>query len=250
MKKLLFIITTIVLGSFYSKGQTSVEIKNFATSVIIPNNSIISETVIAGGLSHTTISVKNIGSVTKVFGITRVDLVLNTGSAAYFCFGGQCFTPIVFTSPAVNQLTLTPGQSNTTGVLYYEEDAVLAGYSEVKYKVFDVNNVADNVVFTFKFNSIVSSIKESYSVFAFVSDVFPNPSISKAQITVSSNVNIDNVIISITNALGSIVSTKNIDLSGGKNTVVLDTENLSSGLYFATILHSNTKIIKKFTLNK
>jgi len=83
-----------------------------------------------------------------------------------------------------------------------------------------------------------------------ISDVYPNPSANKAQITVNSKVNTNNASVSITNALGSIISVKNIELSAGKNNIHLDSENLNSGIYFATISSGNNKIVKKFTVNK
>ena len=43
----------------------------------------------------------------------------------------------------------------------------------------------------------------------------------------------------------AIISTKYIDLSIGKNSVAIDSESLSSGIYFATISSSKTKIVKK-----
>ncbi len=251
MNKFLFSATIIVFNLFNGLAQVSLEISNYSTGAIIANNAVISETVMAGGQSHTSIKVKNIGTGTKIFGITRTDITMNPGSVAYFCFAGQCYTPVVFSSPASNQLTLTTGQSDLTGVLYYDENATLAGYSEVKYKIFDINNISDNIVFTFKFNSIVSSIKENNFGFASVSDVYPNPSTaSNSKINITSNVSINDLEIKITNALGSVVSSRKVDLNSGKNIIELDNDSLNSGIYFVSISSTNHKIVKKFTITK
>jgi hypothetical protein len=251
MNKFLFSATIIVFNLFNGLAQVSLEISNYSTGAIIANNAVISETVMAGGQSHTSIKVKNIGTGTKIFGITRTDITMNPGSVAYFCFAGQCYTPVVFSSPASNQLTLTTGQSDLTGVLYYDENATLAGYSEVKYKIFDINNISDNIVFTFKFNSIVSSIKENNFGLASVSDVYPNPSTaSNSKINITSNVSINDVEIKITNALGSVVSSRKVDLNSGKNIIELDNDSLNSGIYFVSISSTNHKIVKKFTITK
>jgi hypothetical protein len=251
MNKFLFSATIIVFNLFNGLAQVSLEISNYSTGAIIANNAVISETVMAGGQSHTSIKVKNIGTGTKIFGITRTDITMNPGSVAYFCFAGQCYTPVVFSSPASNQLTLTTGQSDLTGVLYYDENATLAGYSEVKYKIFDINNITDNIVFTFKFNSIVSSIKENNFGLASVSDVYPNPSTaSNSKINITSNVSINDVEIKITNALGSVVSSRKVDLNSGKNIIELDNDSLNSGIYFVSISSTNHKIVKKFTITK
>jgi hypothetical protein len=251
MNKYLFSVTIILFNLINGLAQVSLEISNSTSGNIISNNAVISETVMAGGQSHTSIKVKNIGTGTKVFGMTRTDITMNPGSVAYFCFAGQCYTPIVFSSPSTNQLTLTSGQSDLTGVLYYDENATASGYSEVKYKIFDINNITDNVVFTFKFNSIISSIKENNLGLANVSDVYPNPSTaSNSKINVTSNVNLSDVEIKITNALGSVVSNRKVDLNSGKNIIELDNDSLNSGIYFVTISSSNYKIVKKFTLTK
>jgi hypothetical protein len=251
MNKFLFSATIIVFNLFNGLAQVSLEVSNYSTGAIIANNAVISETVMAGGQSHTSIKVKNIGTGTKIFGITRTDITMNPGSVAYFCFAGQCYTPVVFSSPASNQLTLTTGQSDLTGVLYYDENATLAGYSEVKYKIFDINNISDNIVFTFKFNSIVSSIKENNFGLASVSDVYPNPSTaSNSKINITSNVSINDVEIKITNALGSVVSSRKVDLNSGKNIIELDNDSLNSGIYFVSISSTNHKIVKKFTITK
>lgn len=251
MNKILFISSIVVFNLINGFAQVSLEVSNSTSGSIIANNAVISETVVAGGQSHTSISIKNIGTGTKIFGITRTDITMNPGSVAYFCFAGQCYTPVVFSSPAANQLTLTTGQSDLTGALYYDENATLAGYSEVKYKIFDINNITDNTVFTFKFNSIVSSIKENNFGLASVSDVYPNPSTaSNSKINITANVIINDVQIKIMNALGSEVSSRKVDLNSGKNIIELDNESLDSGIYFVTISSTNHKIVKKFTLNK
>jgi hypothetical protein len=83
-----------------------------------------------------------------------------------------------------------------------------------------------------------------------VSEVFPNPSNTKASIVVNALSDLNTSTVSILNTLGSVVSSKNIELFMGKNTVSLDVETLSSGIYFATITSGNFKTVKKFTINK
>lgn len=246
MKKLLLFISTLVIGLTNTNAQTSLEISNNSAGGLIVNNDVITDDVVTGGQSHIYIAIKNISSSTKTYGLKRTDVVLNSGADAYFCFAGTCYVPAVTTSP--NNVTLNPGQQDQPTQIYYDEN-VAQGYSEIRYEVFDVNNPTDAVVFTFKYNPLMTSVKNHASLFASVSDVYPNPSASKAQIVVNAAVN-NNATISITNALGSVVSTKNIELSAGKNTISLDSENLTSGIYFATVSSNNSKVVKKFTINK
>lgn len=247
MKKLLLLISTLVIGLSNTNAQTSIELSNNSAGGNILNNDVILEDVAAGYQSLIYIAVKNISASPKTFGLRRTDVVLNSGSDAYFCFAGTCYVPAVTTSP--NNVTLNPGQQDQPTQLYLDEN-VAEGYSEIKYEVFDVNNPSDVLTFTIKYNNaLATSVRSHASLFTSVSDVYPNPSASKAQIVVNSAVT-NNAAVSITNALGSVVSTKNIELATGRNTISLDSENLPSGIYFATISSNNSKVVKKFTINK
>ncbi len=249
MKKLLLIASSLIIGLSNLNAQTSIQLTNNSTGDPITNNIVFTEAVATGGQSHVYIQLKNISSSTVVYGVKKMDITINPGGDAYFCWGGQCFPTTTTITPAINQVTLTAGQTYAPQSFYYDE-TISEGYTEVKYEVYDVNNTSDAVSFTFKFNPTLASVKDNGSVFASISDVYPNPSANKAQITVNSKVNTSNASISIINALGSVVSVKNIDLSAGKNTIHLDSENLNSGIYFATISSGNNKIVKKFTVNK
>jgi hypothetical protein len=148
-----------------------------------------------------------------------------------------------------NYKTLLAGEVYAPQSFYYDEN-VAAGYSEIKYEIYNINNPNDAITFTFKFNPTTTFIKNNSSSFSSISDVYPNPAANKAQLIINCNSIGNNAVINITNALGSIVISKNIELSLGKNAVVLDIESLNAGIYFATILTNNVKTIKKFTINK
>ena len=87
-------------------------------------------------------------------------------------------------------------------------------------------------------------------MFLNVSDVYTNPSNTKAFITINTITDVNSAALSITNSLGAIVSSKNIELNVGKNVIPLDVETLSSGIYFTTITSGNSKIVKKIIINK
>jgi len=249
MKKLLLIASTLFIGLTNINAQSSIQLTNNSTGDPITNNIVFTEDVATGGQSHVYIQLKNIGSSSVTYAVKKIDVVINSGADAYFCWGGQCFPSSTTITPVANYVTLTAGQTYAPQSFYYDEN-VAAGYTEVKYEVYDINNTSDAVSFTFKFNPTLASVKDNGSIFSSISDVYPNPSINKAQVTINSKVNTSNATVSIINALGSVVSVKNIDLSTGKNTIHLDSENLNSGIYFATISSGNNKIVKKFTVNK
>jgi hypothetical protein len=249
MRKILLIISSLFIGFSNANSQTSIQLSNNSAGGIILNNDIIYEDVTTGGQSHIYIALKNIGSSQKTFALKRTDVVLNAGADAYFCFGGQCFPTTTTMTPADSYVTLDPDQLDTPQSLYYDEN-MTEGYSEIKYELFDVNNTSDLLTFTFKFNPLLASVKNNTSLLSSISEIYPNPSINNAQITLNSKVNTKEATINITNSLGAIVSTKNIPLSVGKNVINLNFDNLSSGIYFATISYMNTKNTKKFTINK
>jgi hypothetical protein len=249
MKKLLLIASTLFIGLTNINAQSSIQLTNNSTGDPITNNIVFLEDVATGGQSHVYIELKNISSSSVTYAVKKYDITINPGGDAYFCWGGQCFPTSTTVTPLANYVTLTAGQTYAPQSFYYDE-TISEGYTEVKYEVYDVNNTSDAVSFTFKFNPTLASVKDNGSLFTSISDVYPNPSVNKAQIIVNSKVNTNNASISITNALGSIVSVKNIELSAGKNNIHLDSENLNSGIYFATISSGNNKIVKKFTVNK
>lgn len=253
MRKFILLISTLIIAISDVNAQTF-EVNDGSVGGIISNNSVISQTIAALGVSLLDINIKNTSATSKTFGISRVDNVINAGTGAgaraYFCFGGQCFGSNVTTAPPANYVTVGSGSTSVNQQLYFEEDDLTEGYSEITYKVYDVNNISDFITFKFKFNPLLASIKNNAVLFSSVSEVYPNPTVTKSQITINSKVNISNATLNITNALGSIIQSKTIELSVGKNAVILDSENLSSGIYFATISSDRTRVVKKFTVNK
>ena len=248
MKKLLLLASTLIIGLTNFSAQTSIQLTNNSTGNPITNNSVILEDVATGGQSHVYLQLKNISSASVTYAVKKTEIVINSGADAYFCWGGQCFPSSTTVTPVANYATLTAGEVYAPQSFYYDENST-EGYSEVQYELYNVNNPNDAITFTFKFNPNLLSVRNNGNLFTSISDVYPNPSANKAQIMINSKIN-TNTSVSIVNALGSVVSVKNIELFAGKNSIHLDSENLNSGIYFATISSGNTKIVKKFTVNK
>lgn len=248
MKKLLLLASTLIIGLTNFSAQTSIQLTNNSTGNPITNNSVILEDVATGGQSHVYLQLKNISSSSVTYAVKKTEIVINSGADAYFCWGGQCFPSSTTVTPVANYATLTAGEVYAPQSFYYDENTA-EGYSEVQYELYNVNNPNDAITFTFKFNPNLLSVRNNGNLFTSISDVYPNPSANKAQIMINSKIN-TNTSVSIVNALGSVVSVKNIELFAGKNSIHLDSENLNSGIYFATISSGNTKIVKKFTVNK
>jgi len=249
MKKYILTLFTLLFAFSVAISQTSIQLTNTSTGLVIANNSSVLEDVVTGGQSHVYLQLQNTSSSSVTYAVKKTEVVINAGADAYFCWGGQCFPTTTTLTPSANYKTLAAGEVYAPQSFYYDEN-VAAGYSEIKYEIYNINNPNDAIVFTFKFNPSLTSIKYNSSTIVSISDIYPNPAVNKAQLLINSNSGGSNATINITNALGSVVISKNMELSLGKNAVVLDTESLSSGVYFATILTNNTKTIKKFTINK
>lgn len=256
MKKLLLIASAIFVSCLNVVAQSSVIVNDFSNGqTAILNNSILVLTTASNDHLTTEINVKNTSNTTKVYKLRRFDDILNSGASAYFCVGGgNCYGPGTMIAP----LSVTLAASGTSGDDLYSqslmylldlEEGVNPGISHIRYQIYDENNLSDMFTFTIYYNDAVS-VKENTQSFSSISGIYPNPSVNKAYINLTSNEFVNDASVTITNSLGSIVSVKKIDLSLGKNTVALDSESLSSGIYFATISSNKNKITKKFTVNK
>lgn len=258
MKKLILLTSTLLISSLATMAQSSLLVTNMSNSnSVITNSMVIYRTVGAGGMDQLDINIKNTSTSTKMYKMRmfydlRHIVAPGDSSNPYFCFAGTCYTPDVFVSPKTETLTANQDAvSNTHPISIHYDEASMAGQSTIRYRLYETSNPSvDLMEFIIKYNDPTASIKTNTSLLSFVSDVFPNPSNTKASIVVNALSDLNTGTISITNTLGSIVSSKNIELLAGRNTISLDVETLSSGIYFATISSGNFKTIKKFTINK
>lgn len=258
MKKLILLFSSLIVSSVGLIAQSSLQVTNTSNgNSVITNGMIVYRNVSALGMDQLDINIKNTSGSTKTYKMRMYQDVRHIAapgdsSNPYFCFGGQCYDPYTFTSSKTE--TLTPNADATTNghpISIHYDEATAAGVSSIRYRLFETTNASVDVMeFTVKYNDLATSVKAYSSLLSSVSDVYPNPSNSKAFISVNSMVDANTSSVTITNALGSIVSSKNVDLSIGKNTIPLEVETLSSGIYFATIISGNYRTVKKFTINK
>jgi hypothetical protein len=247
MKKIYFLAVTLLAG-ISSLDAQSVVVRNTADGSTIANNSVFYEGTTAGNISELDFEFKNTSASNKNYNVRRYDLAVNKVSAtdsaeAYYCTGLNCYPPTTTITPS----PVAVNANSTVALKLYLTEASVVGQTSIKYEVYDVANPTDMVTFTVKYNSPLS-VKTTENVFS-LSDVYPNPVNTKAFIGLNSVAAISGGSISITNSLGSVVSLKGLDIAQGKNTIPLETENLSSGIYFVTITAKNQRIIKKFYIN-
>lgn len=243
-------------------AQNSIQLINVVgnnTSIVAPN-SIIQLTVNAFANKKIDIDIKNIGSTTHSYTVTRYDVLLNRvtstdTAAAYYCFAGSCYGPAMITSP---YLVLRAGAraSDTTvadpNAAYYMltadlDEAGTKGKSIIKYTFKNISSVADSVQFTLSYNNAITGlnhIEKEISSF----DVYPNPASDGVEIKLTSN-KIGNSKATIVNALGATVLEKDVYVNEGKNNIHFDVSDLPAGVYFARIGNSNGYSTRKFVVN-
>lgn len=252
MKKIYLFILAIFSGILASNAQ-SIKVTRNSDGAVISDNDLMYVSAPAGGLpAETDFTFKNIGASTKSFKVKRIDVQLNkvnvpTGDTAepYFCTGLNCYPSTTTITPSAITLTV----NGTESLITYLQEASVEGVSTVKYEIYDIANTSDKLTFTISYNNPLS-VKNNNALFSSVSEVFPNPANNRAQLTVHSSSTSLNNSLTITNALGSIVSSKSVAFNSGKNLVLLDVENLTNGIYFVTLTNGNTKIVKKFTITQ
>lgn len=258
MKKLILLAFTLFIGSVATMAQSSLLVTNVSNgNSVITNSMVIYRAVGAGVMDQLDINIKNTSASTKTYKMRmfydlRHVVAPADSSNPYFCFGGVCLQPNTMISSKTE--TLIANQDAVTNghpISVHYDEASIAGASNIRYRLYETSNPSvDLMEFTVKYNDPTASIKTNSSLLSYVSDVFPNPSSTKASIVVNALSDLNNGTISIINTLGTVISSKGVELFLGKNTISLDVDALSSGIYFAAITSGNFKTVKKFTINK
>ncbi len=255
MKKIYLLLFAITCGVNVSLAQsTSLSVTNVNNGMaLVNNNGSIYLTTTSGQQLSTEVDARNTTTTTKYYKLRRFDDVLNTGASAYFCVGGSnCYTPTTYTSPIT--MTLTPNQtlaSQSLALLLDLEEGLAVGLSSVRYQIYNINDATDYFTLTLRYNDNTgASLNEKTSFFTSVSEVYPSPSADKAFLKVSVPYDGANSNLKIINSLGAVVLSKQWDLFSGTNTIPLELENLSNGLYFISLTNKNNAVTRRIIINK
>jgi len=251
MKKSLFIFISLFCLKGFS--QNSFRVTHMASTSTVAPNSIIESTTTGNALTSIDFDVTNTSSTTKSYNVIRRDKVLNVVAAssttanAYYCFGSQCYGNDVDTS--LMALTLTSGQSasqlqGSYNILTTDlAEATAAGYSLVKYCLYNVADHNDSLEFSIKYNGPLGVNENTANVLSAV-ELFPNPA-SDATVLKVNSLKAINAKVFIYNALGAVVSEKNVSMAQGNNKIDLNVDGLSSGVYFAQLKTANNTVTKR-----
>jgi hypothetical protein len=231
-----FLISTL-LFSFGAFAQSSIQVSNHTSSVVLTPNSTVTMSTIAEDVVKVTFDIKNTSATTKHYKARRYDLLLHatptSTASAYFCFAGTCYP--ADTDIASTSLTLSAGASASEiqdefqmleADLY---EAETMGYSLVKYTFFNVDDVADSVQITVQYNDLTTGLpgRSNDRDKRFV--LYPNPS-QNGIVFLSPSVTYDR--IEVLNILGAVVYSRN---SAGPDSNRLNLKELPAGTYFVNI---------------
>lgn len=245
MKKI-YLLSFLLLSSLtLLKAQSSIKLIKHIGGAVIANGDNVYYSTLANIDNETDLEIINVGSLYNTYKVRKTNLSLNTSAASYFCTGINCYST---TQP--NSLPFDLNVSDTVALKLYLTEGPSVGQSSVRYFIYNTNDATDTLSFIAKYNDPAAGVHEITKQLTNVSNVFPNPCVNKAQISFISSEEFRSTPFTIINSLGVVVVKKEIDIIEGKNSMSIDVESLPTGIYFATITANNSKIVKKFTVNK
>lgn len=233
---------------------------NFVPTATLTNGNFVYESTAASALTITKFKIKNNAAFTQTFNVTRtivsqlpvldLSLVANAPTT-YFCFGNNCFTPPVST-PGSSDYTILLGSGQTSSVFPNADNSVdnnqpfsidleegsSTGNYVVKYKVFNVANPNDTLAFFMGYNQPLGVKNHEVNSETSI-NLFPNPASDNTTFLISA-VNPSIIKLKVINSIGQIVSSANYKLNSGSNSILLDCNSFSAGMY-SVIYESESK---------
>jgi len=178
-----------------------------------------------------------------------------TGQDVYFCFGTNCYS--AFTQPlhAPNQSVtlpsggMLPNGAGTYGLKTDFDDNMVLGNSQVRYTLYDVNNIADSVSLIINYEVTAVGLAKLDAKNFILSNTVPNPATNNTTVKYNFASQPSKASLKVFNMVGVMV--KEIELEGLDGKAQIDVSNLSDGLYFYSLV-VNDKIIstKKLVVGK
>ena len=252
MKQLLVIATC--LFAFASSAQISFSVAQATPALAVTANATIDITTTAGNVVTRTMDMQNTSTTTNVYNVKMYDLILHPTAIdtaqAYFCFGGCCFG--VGTKIGLCTLTLTPGQNTATMGDFYSlncdlQEASTVGYSVVKYTIYNINQVSDSMQFTLRYNKLKQGVGLKELLKIEMLSLQPNPAKDLVSLRFNSN-SASETFLQIIDITGKEVFAQSYTLQSGENTLVLNIENLSPGLYYLKLQNQTAVLNRKFVV--
>jgi len=228
-KTILFLFLFLTIG-FSISAQNLTLSKN---SAAVLNGDTITVTGAATNLLQCFVDVANNSATAMSVKCRRSELVLVPGSTNSICWGGQCWPDNVSQTA---DPTIIPANDTTSEFSGDYSPHGFEGTSIIKYKFFNMNNVADTVCLFAKFVATAVGVNESADNLS-ISPAFPNPSDKAAFINYRLSESDNNAKIIVTDMVGNEV--KRIAAEGKDGKVRIDTYDMSEGIYFYSFVLNN-----------
>jgi len=170
--------------------------------------------------------------------VRRTYIEFLEGPTHYLCWG-LCYAPNpdpVFISPAY--VVLGPGESCTVDdfAAHYEINGVI-GTSIIEYTFFNQSDEDENITVTVTYKTSPEGIAEQLMANGFISEIYPNPATSQVTLDYELTPQVNKASIRLMNLLGAVV--KDVDLNKNTSNIQLDVSDLTSGVYFYSVLINN-----------
>jgi hypothetical protein len=175
---------------------------------------------------------------TDTIKVRRTFVQMVDGALHYLCWG-LCYAPnseTVFVSPAY--IVLGPGEScgEEDFAGHYEINGAI-GTSIVEYTFFNQSDEDENITVTVTYKASPENIAEQIMANGFISEIYPNPAIRQVTLDYELTPQVDNASLRVMNLLGAVV--KDFDLNKSASNIRLDVSDLTSGVYFYSIIINN-----------
>jgi hypothetical protein len=232
MKKLLLPLLLFAAIALLGHSQ-SLQLSNIHG--VIPANSImVQEGSPDSSELITYMNVKNVGTKTVNIFCKKSQLSMLDSTELTMCWAGNCYPANVNVSPYSQPITA--GQTITEFVGHYTQIAFQhfkKGESVVRWVFFDRDNANDSMSVTIKYTSYPLGIAETTEHQSVLSNAYPNPAGVSTSLSYSIPSGSDGAII-IRNLLGATMQSEQLRSTSGK--IILNTTNLSDGIYFYSLL--------------
>jgi len=211
----------------------------------IANNATITVQGYVDSLLQAHAYVTNNSASTITVRVKKEYISIITGSTNYFCWG-NCYSSDLFVSGIA-----IPIGAGVTDYINFEGDYLPngnPGVSTVRYTFYDDNNPNDSVAFFVDYSAIINGLDELLADIDF-SEAYPNPASSQISFNYSFPTGVKDARIIVSNILGNTVKENLINDQDGK--LIINTEDLTSGLYFYTlIVNDQIALSKKLIINR
>ncbi|PLX00422.1 MAG: hypothetical protein C0591_01205 [Marinilabiliales bacterium] len=157
----------------------------------------------------------------------------------YLCWSVACYAPnrdSIWVAP--DSLVLESGQSTLEldFSAHYEPNGVI-GTSMVEYTFFNKSDLDEKVTVVVKYKTSPEGIIDRMDKEGYLSELYPNPAISQVNIDYTLTPDVEKANFRVMNLLGAVV--KNLEMDKKSSNLRIDVSDLTSGVYFYSVILNN-----------